>query len=148
MPYFFQVKEGHSFSRTAQKKHAWRLLTGWALFASVLLLVIIVISLDRAPMEVTGWRFVAAAVLGAVFSCVWFGWYLAVSLAFNGHNNEAGGGARLPRYRQFIRFKITEKQLTGYVIGIDTPQDKLLSQRENTDRPNVHVVDVFSIHAH
>ncbi len=147
MPYFFQVKEGHSFSRKAQKKHAWRLLTGWALFASVLLLVIIVISLDRAPMEVTGWRFVAAAVLGAVFSCVWFGWYLAVSLAFNGHNNEAGGGARLPRYRQFIRFKITEKQLTGYVIGIDAPQDKLLSQRENTGRQNVHVVDVFSLHA-
>jgi hypothetical protein len=147
MPRFFQVKGSHSFSRKAQRKHAWRLLTGWTLFASILLAVIIVTSLDRQPMEVTGWRFIAAAVLGAVLSCVWFGWYLAVSLAFNGHNNEAGGGARLPRYRQFIRFKITEKQLTGYVIGIDLPQDDLLSQREAIDRANIHIVDVFSIYA-
>ncbi len=147
MPFFFQVKGGHSFSIKAQRQHAWWLLTLWVLSASVLLAIIIVISLDRPPMEVTGWRFVAAAVLGAVLSCIWFGWYLAVSLAFNGHNNEAGGGARLPRYRQFIRFKITEKQLTGYVIGMDMPQDELLSQREDIGRPNIYVVDVFSINA-
>jgi hypothetical protein len=34
-----------------------------------------------------------AGLVGALMSCVWFGWYLSISLAFNGHNNEAGGAA-------------------------------------------------------
>jgi hypothetical protein len=28
----------------------------------------------------TSWRIVGAALIGALLSCVWFGWYLAVSL--------------------------------------------------------------------
>ena len=30
-------------------------------------------------------------ILGMLMTCVWFGWYLVVSLAFQGHNNESGG---------------------------------------------------------
>lgn len=147
VPRFFLLKDSDNFTLKAQELIARRLLVTWVGFGLVILLVALHFGWDKQPMEVTGWRFAMAALLGAVLSCVWFGWYLAVSLSFNGHNNEAGGGARLPRYRQFIRFKITEKQLTGYVIGIDTPQDDLELQSKETIKPNIHLVDVFSIHA-
>jgi len=62
---------------------------------------------------------VLAGVAGAVMSCLWFGWYLGVCSAFNGHNNEVGGAARIEKFKQFIRFKITKDRLTGYVIAVD-----------------------------
>jgi hypothetical protein len=78
---------------------------------------------------ITGMRFVVAFLAGGFFSCVWFGWYLAVALGFNAHNNEAGGAARLDAYRHFIRFKVERDALTGYVIGFDRPcQDIGLGQ--------------------
>jgi hypothetical protein len=55
-------------------------------------------------------------------SCVWFGWYLAVALLFNGHNNEAGGAARLQGYKQFMRIRLRQDDLTAYVIGFDKAQ--------------------------
>lgn len=63
-----------------------------------------------------------AGVAGAAMSCVWFGWYLAVCLGFNGHNNEAGGAARIENYKEFIRFRLTKDSLTGYVIAVKVPQ--------------------------
>lgn len=63
------------------------------------------------------------AVLGLVLTCAWSGWYFSVSLAFNGHNNECGGGARLEKFRGFIRFRLSKGgRLTGYVIGIHYPK--------------------------
>jgi hypothetical protein len=61
-----------------------------------------------------------------------------VCLEFNGHNNEAGGAARIERFKQFIRFRLTEDDLTGYVIAIDEPKTKgrLLAPR---------VIDVFRL---
>ncbi len=97
------------------------------------------------PIAVNGWRLLAAFVLGAIFSCVWFGWYLAVSLAFHGHNNEAGGGARSECYRHMIRFKLTENTLTGYVIGIDEPVTDLSAKVKA--QPKFRLVDVFTIQA-
>ncbi|MCM3869333.1 MAG: hypothetical protein ND895_01380 [Pyrinomonadaceae bacterium] len=78
------------------------------------------------------------SVFGALLSCVWVSWYFAVCLGFNGHNNEAGGAARIERFKQFIRFRLTESDLTGYVIAIDEPQKegRLLSPR---------VIDVFRL---
>jgi hypothetical protein len=71
-------------------------------------------------------------------SCVWFGWYLGVCFAFNGHNNEVGGACRIEEFKQFIRFRLTENGLTGYVIAIDQPQ------RKGSDlKPKI--VDVFHL---
>jgi len=67
------------------------------------------------------WSLVAGAI-GLVMSCVWFGWYLGVCFAFNGHNNEVGGACRIEEFKQFIRFRLTEDGLTGYVIAIDRPR--------------------------
>ena len=81
-----------------------------------------------------------ASVFGALLSCVWVGWYFAVCLGFNGHNNEVGGAARIEQFKQFIRFRLTENSLTGYVIAVDEPQKegRLLAPK---------VIDVFRLTA-
>ena len=68
------------------------------------------------------WRPLVAGAIGLVMSCVWFGWYLGVCFAFNGHNNEVGGACRIEEFKQFIRFRLTEDGLTGYVIAVDQPK--------------------------
>ncbi|HYO92477.1 MAG TPA: hypothetical protein VEQ40_12610, partial [Pyrinomonadaceae bacterium] len=77
--------------------------------------------------EPSGWMllvacFVAAGV-GLLMACAWLSWYLAVALVFNGHNNEAGGAARIEKFKQFVRFRLTENDLTGFVIAVDEPKE-------------------------
>ncbi len=43
-------------------------------------------------------------------------------MAGQGHNNEAGGAARIEEYKEFVRIRLTDKGLTAYVIGIDKPE--------------------------
>lgn len=81
-----------------------------------------------------------AGMVGALMSCVWFGWYLAISLGFNGHNNEAGGAARIEEYKEFVRIRLTKDSLTAYVIAVDTPKIK---GRELQPR----LIDVFTLRA-
>ncbi len=95
-----------------------QLFISWGILGVAVLLAAIY---GGEAIAVTPTRLLAAFLLGTLFSCIWFGWYLAVSLAFNGHNNEAGGGARSERYRHMIRFAVRENSLTAYVIGIDSP---------------------------
>ncbi len=90
----------------------------------------------------TGWvgllPSVLAGLVGLVMCCYWFGWYLGVCFAFNGHNNEVGGAARIERFKQFIRFHLTREGLTAYVIAVNDPSD---TGRDLTP----HVVDVFHL---
>ncbi len=93
-------------------------------------------------VSMRGWSMLVpitlASVFGALLSCVWVSWYFAVCLGFHGHNNEVGGAARIERFKQFIRFRLTENDLTGYVIAVDDPQKegRLLSPK---------VIDVFRL---
>ena len=59
------------------------------------------------------------AYFGYYLSRVWFSWYLAISLLFNGHNNEAGGAARIEGFKHILRIHVQDKELTVYVIGFD-----------------------------
>ncbi len=61
-------------------------------------------------------------IFGALLSCVWLGWYFGVCLGFHGHNNETGGAARIEKFKQLVRFRLTEDTLTGYVIAVNDPQ--------------------------
>jgi hypothetical protein len=61
----------------------------------------------------------AAIYLGYRLTRAWFSWYLAVALAYNGHNNEAGGAARIEGFKQMLRIKLTKDEMTVFVIGFD-----------------------------
>ena len=81
---------------------------------------------------------ICAGTLGAVMSCAFFGSYLAVTLAFDGHNNEAGGAARIEGFKHLIRFRLNAQGLTGYVIAIDQAET-------DGSKLKPKIVDVFHI---
>ena len=116
----------------AKMKSGWPLALGWVILGAVLLAIPFLFNASLWPPAAASWSlnippgalgklalcFYAGAI-GAVMSCALFGSYLAVSLAFNGHNNEAGGAARIEGFKHFIRFRIDREGLTGFVIAID-----------------------------
>jgi hypothetical protein len=134
----------------------WWLLIAWVVFGASMLALTFTndgqpfidsVSASVAPYvrsimeeervkDVTG--LIAALLAGGVMSCVWLGWYLAVSLGFNGHNNEVGGATRIENFKQFVRIRLTRDALSAYVIAIDEPQTqgKLLKPR---------IIDAFTL---
>jgi hypothetical protein len=133
-----------------QRASPWPLLIAWAvhglaqlsvpwIFRGPLYAELIMVQpfMDR-PWLLSLIMGLIVGILGMLMTCVWFGWYLVVSLAFQGHNNEAGGAARIEAFKQFIRFRLTKNELTGYVIGIDRPQND-----GSTLTPKI--IDVFTI---
>ncbi|HEX5705708.1 MAG TPA: hypothetical protein VFX96_00315, partial [Pyrinomonadaceae bacterium] len=80
----------------------------------------------------------AAGAAGAVLCCLWFGWYLGVALTLHGHNNEVGGAARIERFKEFVRVKLTSTGLTAYVIAVDEPKERGAELRPK-------LVDVFTL---
>ncbi len=119
----------------------WWLLIAWVIFgAGIMALTFIedtpfidVITETAVPYlrfvveEGSGKDFtglIAAFFVGGVTSCVWLGWYLAVSLGFNGHNNEVGGATRIENFKQFVRIRLTRDTLSAYVIAVDEPEQK------------------------
>ncbi|MGH8609129.1 MAG: hypothetical protein ACREX9_17450, partial [Gammaproteobacteria bacterium] len=107
---YFSV-EGE-FTYTDQKVCARKMWIAWIAVGLLPLLAALVMNWGDPAEVVTSWRIVGAALIGALLSCVWFGWYLAVSIAFNGHNNEAGGGARSEQFRHLVRIKLTRDSLS------------------------------------
>lgn len=108
----------------AKLKTGWPLAIGWIVFGAVLLIIPFVLPSPTSlniPTEFwpTMLLCLYAGAIGAVMSCALFGSYLGVALAFNGHNNEAGGAARIEGFKQLIRFRLNAEGLTGYVIGVD-----------------------------
>lgn len=126
----------------AKQKNGWPLAIAWVVFGGALLSIPFLLpagELNTPDSNVLIFLLcLYAGAVGAFMSCALFGWYLAVSLAFNGHNNEAGGAARSEKFRHLVRFRLTNKELTGFVIAIDevgTEGQKL----------NARLVDVFRI---
>jgi hypothetical protein len=150
----------------ARKKWPRRLLVAWLLYgllqlSLVMILPTLVMILPKVvpPGWPTGWLTmpislwfsnmfsspwdvlvgaILAGLLGIFLTCIWFGWYLAVALGFNGHNNEVGAAARIEKFKGFIRFRLTASELTGFVIGVDEPHINGWCLRPK-------IVDVFSI---
>lgn len=113
----------------ARLKNGWLLAIAWVVYGAALLSIPFVLHAafldpNASNLNIPESRWVTfllclyAGVIGAIMSCALFGWYLAVSLAFNGHNNEAGGAARIEGFKQLIRFRLNGDGLTGYVIGV------------------------------
>jgi len=103
------------------------LLIAWILYGTLMLFLpwIVAHAFGQSPVffDWTGPSGLVPAILaglaGAVICCLWTGWYFAVCFAFNGHNNEVGGAARIENFKQFIRFRLTRNGITGYVIAVD-----------------------------
>ncbi|SNX59346.1 hypothetical protein SAMN06296273_0785 [Nitrosomonas ureae] len=127
--YFFR-----EFSADVQKKIGQGLLIAWIVIG----IAVFFATMQGELVAVDASRLLMAFMSGAIFGCIWLGWYLAVSLAFNCHNNEAGGGARSEKFRHMIRIKLTEDTLTGYVIGIDAPE-------KDISKATIRLVDVFTL---
>lgn len=96
-----------------------------------------------APVD--GQSFGVALLSGGLFTCVWLGFYLAVALAFNAHNNEAGGAARLDAFRHIIRFKVEEARITGYVIGFERPEVAVDDAGDGRPVLRPRIVDRFEL---
>jgi len=113
-----------AMARLARSSWGWPLLALFVLHGVVQLAVPAVWGSER-PATVPG--FLAVALTGLVSSCAFFGEYLTVALAFNGHNNEAGGAARIEQFKLFVRCRLFQEQrgqpakLGVYVIGVDEP---------------------------
>jgi hypothetical protein len=119
----------------------WLLAVAWLAHGGLLLYIPVKLSETSAQLP-DGWLwmlfFVVAGGFGALMACVWLGWYLAVAYAFDGSHEEVGGAARIERFKEFIRFRLTADDLTGYVIAVDDPQ---INGREL--RPKI--IDVFRL---
>ena len=68
---------------------------------------------------------VIVGYIGYVMSRVWLSWYLAVTMFFDGHNNEIGGAARIEGFKHILRIKVEEEKLTVYVIGFDEAEPEM-----------------------
>jgi hypothetical protein len=124
----------------ARRGRRWLLLGAWLVHGALLLWLPFVLR-EPSPSSddrVHALRLVVAALLGGLMSCIWLGWYLAVSLEFNGHYSEAGGAARIEEYKEFMRIRLTKDSLRAYVIGVDRPLSKGADLK-------VEIVDVFEL---
>jgi hypothetical protein len=81
---------------------------------------------------------VAVVLLGFILSMSLLSWYFAVSLAFQGHNNEVGGAARIEKFKHIVRIRLRQNDLTAYVIGIDEPEANAYDSKAT-------LVDVFNL---
>lgn len=136
--------------QTLMKRNTrWGLTIAWIVYGALMLALPFLTSSFAPTMAPTflsvdwqGWRglipSVIAGITGAIFACVWFGWYLAVCLAFNGHNNEAAGASRIEEFKQFVRIRLTEKTLTAYVIAVDEVSIE-------GDKLKPRIIDVFQL---
>lgn len=117
------------------------LLFVWLAYGVVLLSLPLFLHDHTTPL-LDAWttRFLVAVLFGCLMSCVSLGWYFAVSLAFNGHNDQAGGAARIEHFKEFIRIRLRENSLTAYVIGVDEPK-----MHGSELRPRI--IDVFELKA-
>lgn len=102
---------------------------------------------DYTKLIYTIISFLFIGFVGHRMSRVWFSWYLAVSLLFNGHNNEVGGMARIEDFKHLVRVKVGEKKLTVYVIGLDYVKPELseLEAQKSDEKPNLKLVDKFEL---
>jgi hypothetical protein len=81
---------------------------------------------------------VAVVVFGFLLSMSFLSWYFAVSLAFQGHNNEVGGAARIEKFKHIVRIRVRRDDLTAYVIGIDNPE-------ADGYKSEAKLIDVFTL---
>lgn len=112
------VANGIGWKWLSRGERAWPLLVAWLLLGTAVIVAAAWAPEARPP---SWWRLLFAGAAGAALSCLWFGWYLATSLALDAHNNEAGGAARVESYKHILRVRLRRDELTVFVLGIPEP---------------------------
>jgi hypothetical protein len=128
------------------------LLIAWIVYGALMLFLPKLVGGSPVFLNWTGPVALIPAVLaglaGAVICCLWTGWYFAVSFAFNGHNNEVGGAARIENFKQFIRFRLTRDGITGYVIAVNDVSridTKVNGRKQDGSDLEPKLIDVFHL---
>jgi hypothetical protein len=131
----------------ARAQPAWLIFAAWLLVLGGFYAALIAgAGADVAnPSTRWGYAFIitAPALISMVIGCAHFGWYLAAMSRLGFHNNELGGAAKVDRFRQFIRFRVTPDRVTGYVIGLERIIDRAERPTGADLRP--FVLDVFEV---
>jgi hypothetical protein len=84
----------------------------------------------------------AALICGAIFSCLWLGWYFLVCLQWGWHGNEAGSVARVDDYAELLRIKLTEDDAEVWALGVEARE-----QRDGDYQAKARVIDHFKVTA-
>ena len=117
------------------------LAVAWVVYGLILISLPLALHGQTVPV-LDRWitRLFVALLFGCLMSCVSLGWYFAVALAFNGHCDQAGGAARIQRFKEFMRIRLKADRLTAYVIGIDDP-------KMNGSELRPRIIDCFELKA-
>lgn len=122
---------------------AWLMLGMWLLAGATSALLALC---TPALRSVNGTSATLAFFAGGAFACIWFGYYLAVSMSFGAHNNEAGGAACADHFRHFVRIKLERDRITGFVIGFDRPaRDVVPDNASRNETLRAHLVETFHL---
>jgi hypothetical protein len=142
-------RDAQTPEETAAFPKVWR--AKWAGFATLVWLVFPLQILAIALLEdgigsnyLAGLRhwvgYGAAAIGGAIFACLWLGWYVLVCLQWGWHGNDAGSVARIDDYAEFLRIKLTADKAEVWAIGVDARETEL------GDYPaTIRLVDHFEV---
>lgn len=94
------------------------LLIAWLALAALALVLPLWLSRPEALAVHPRWGVIIAAFTGALFACLWVGWYFLVCLQWGAHGNEAGASARVDTYAQFLRIKLTEDAAEVWSLAV------------------------------
>lgn len=92
---------------------------------------------------------VAAAVAGAIFSCLWLGWYLLVCLQWGWHGNDAGSVARVDDWAEFLRIKLTRESAEVWAIAVSADRNEVedAHDKKPTFAARTRLIDHFIVRA-
>jgi hypothetical protein len=134
---------------TGEKTRRIVFLVLWLALAAVFVALPFLLASDARPVPVPVLEFawphaLVAAVTGALFTCLWLGWYLLVSVQWNAHGNEAASVARVARYAAFLRIELTADG--AEVWAIQAHEDESQQPDERGERKIVaRVIDHFRV---
>jgi hypothetical protein len=110
--------------------------------AAALFLMSETVEWTAPPGIVSAIGLVTALICGAIFSCLWLGWYFLVCLQWGWHGNEAGSVARVDDYAELLRIKLTEHEAEVWGLGV-----KAREQQDGDYETTVRVIDHFKVRA-
>jgi hypothetical protein len=139
---------GRPLFQGATKVHTALLAGLWAVVLVLSFTSIVYFSHGRVLRTGSALTDTLRAVLGGLVAMplgtTWLVWYFALAGALGAHNNEVGGAARVTQFREFIRFHVHARGVTGYVIAVES-RDGKKALRHRGRNLVFRLIDVFTV---